>query len=261
MGHAGHQDRRERIGIDVGVVTDDPRGGDDERRVLDRVVGVVDGDGEVVDVGKDDRDRGHVRVDLPVAGHVGEGVRPAEAGARNVSERAVGLEGDDTVSRRCDEPGGDRIAVDVKVVGKYPRSRDREQGSVEPGEGVVDGDRGVVYRRDRDPKRLRRARIGAEESRAAIVLGLYRHQGRTMGIRGRGEGERAVRGDRRGDGEEGRRVGRDEKDNGLGRLVGRAGADVRRPSYDRLGSGILEDGLIGTGSERRGDIGDGVSET
>src|SRR3989442_14147295 len=69
-------------------------------------------------------------VGLTVVGFVSEAVRPVVIEGRGVAETAVAVQAQCAVSRAVDEDRGERIAIDIGVVGQHTRGshceRDRK---------------------------------------------------------------------------------------------------------------------------------------
>src|SRR5947208_1998066 len=78
---------------------------------------------------------------VAVAGGVGEGVRAVVVGRRNRDERAGRAERERTVRRAADQRRGQRVAVDVAVVGQHPlRGRDVQGRVLAHRVRVISGD-------------------------------------------------------------------------------------------------------------------------
>ena len=146
------------VAVDVEVVGEQAAA--DDRRVLEERVGVGVGDRGVVDRSQDEGEVGDVGGEA-----VGDGHRDGADGAMEVEDRlehvgSVGADGQGALP--CDRRGGargvidardrelldgERVGFDVGVVGEDGAGED---GVLRRGEGVVDGEDGVVGARDRD---------------------------------------------------------------------------------------------------------------
>src|SRR5205085_2689598 len=109
--------------------------------LVDGLVGALGEAGGVVDGADGDRDGGHVGVQGPVVGLVGEGVPAVEVGGRGVGEGAVGVHRGRAVARTGDLRVAQAGAVDV---GAGHRVVERcvlvgEHVLVRTHRGVVDG--------------------------------------------------------------------------------------------------------------------------
>ena len=125
MGGGGHDHRRERIEIAVGIVPGDPGSDDGEVGVLVDVVGVIDGHRDGVEMWQRDGDRRDVRIEEAVADDIPEAVGAPKPDTRHVVERSIREEGHVPAEGAVDEPGTDRVAVDIDVVGDDTGSGNR----------------------------------------------------------------------------------------------------------------------------------------
>src|SRR5207247_709894 len=128
VGRAGDEDRGERIAINIGVVGQHARGGEsggrdvgtrvtvsghDAARGARRIVGRGDGDGDGGVGGA---------VNLAVVGFVSEAVRAVVIERRGVSTTVPYTPLFRSVGRAGDEDRGERIAINIGVVGQHARS-------------------------------------------------------------------------------------------------------------------------------------------
>src|SRR6185437_16307891 len=100
-----------------------------------------------------------------VVGLVGEAVRAVVVGVRGVGERPIGVQCHGVMLRGGDQNRGQRIAIDVGVVGQHAAGRDDERGVFIGRVAVVDGRRRIVDRVDRD-------RHGGDVAVVGSVVGL-----------------------------------------------------------------------------------------
>src|SRR5881396_2697542 len=76
-------------------------------------------------------------VGLTVIGFVSEAVRPVVIERRGISETAVAVQVQCAVGRAVDEDRGERITIDIGVVGQHTRSGGRESRVFGRGVGVI----------------------------------------------------------------------------------------------------------------------------
>ena len=111
-------------------------------------------------------DRGEVAGNHPVVGPVGEAVRTGIAGIRAVAEAAVGIKRQAAVRRAGDQDGGERVVIDVAVVGQDAEvGSDQQRSARQQGVAVIRAERGVVDRVDYQGDRG----VGAKEAIADPV--------------------------------------------------------------------------------------------
>ena len=190
----GDHDRREAAVLDVGVVGQETGRGDGQHAVFVRAVGVVGGDGAVVDRGDRDRHRRRRRVGRPVTGLVDEAVGAVEVGGRRIDEAAIGVEPQRAVRGAGDERGRQRATLDVGVVAQHTGRIDGERLILEGAVCIRERDRFVVHRVDRDGDRRGGRGVGGavvrpiNEAVAAVEVGRWRVGEAAVGI----EHQRAV---------------------------------------------------------------------
>src|SRR2546426_1049167 len=158
---AGDEDRGERIAIDVGVIGQHARGNDRESRVFGCRVTVVGHDAagaarRIVDRGDGDGDGGvSGAVNLAYGDYRDLPSCPTRLSSGLVSETAVAVQVQRAVSRAGDEDRGERIAIDIGVVGQHARGGDCESrvfgcGVRGSGHDSTRGTRRIVNRGDAD---------------------------------------------------------------------------------------------------------------
>src|ERR1035437_3368342 len=150
MTDVGHEHGGQSVAIHVRVVGKNAGGGDGQLDVFQRGVSVVDGHGRVVHRRNVDGDRGEIAVGGAVVRAIGERVAAVVVGGREVSETAVGIEIQHSMTDVTYENGGQRVAVHIRVVGKNARSSDGQTSVFECGISVVDGHGRVVHGNDGD---------------------------------------------------------------------------------------------------------------
>ena len=153
------------------------RGGDHERRVLHRGVGIVDGGGGIRCIHDIDGHGGRGRLREAVAGAVGEGRSAGELGSGREGEAAVGVEHGIAVGRLRGDHGGDAGGVYIAVVQKHAlRRRDHQRLALRSGKWtVIHRDGRIIHRLDSDSHGRRCGFAGAvhgfvsERIRAEVV--------------------------------------------------------------------------------------------
>ncbi len=147
VGRPGHLGRREVSVVDVVVVAEHTRGSDVQRGVLVGVVAVALGHRRVVYGGDRHVDPTRRRPTVAVGDSVGEGIGAVGVGIRIVLEGAVSVLAHRTLRRLGEVGDAQAIALFVGVVGYdvYVGSR-----VLVGGLDIVNGDRSVVDRADRD---------------------------------------------------------------------------------------------------------------
>src|SRR5213075_1653144 len=130
-------------------------------------------------------------VGLTVVGFVSETVRTVVVQRRGVAETAVAIQTQCAVGRAVHEDRGDRIAIDVAVVGQHARGNDGEGRVFRCGVGVVghDGAGGagrIVHRSDGDGDGGIGGAVGL------TVVGFVSETVRTVVVQRRGVAETAV---------------------------------------------------------------------
>src|SRR6185369_12364047 len=128
VGGAVHEDRGERIAIDVAVIGEHTRGADCESGVFGCGVGVIGHDGaggarRVVDRSDGDGHSGRIAVQLQVAGLISEGVESVIVAVRRVTKAAVIVKYQGAMSGRAHQYGAQSVAVHVTVVGQHAGRR------------------------------------------------------------------------------------------------------------------------------------------
>src|SRR5213594_76509 len=134
MSRAVDQDRGEGVAINVAVVGQHAGGDHSQGRVFRRGVAVIGhygagGAGRIVERRHGDVDGGGSAVGLAVVGFVSEAVRTVVVQRRDIGETPVVVQGQAAVDRIADHDGGQRIAIDVAVVGQHAGG-DHSQGRV-----------------------------------------------------------------------------------------------------------------------------------
>src|SRR5664280_1080088 len=124
MSDVAHQPCGQSVALHIRVIGKNAGGGDGQTNVFQRGISVVVGDGRVVHGRNVDGDRGEIAVGGAVVGAVGESVAAVVVGGRAVSEAAVGVESQDSMSDVAHQPCGQSVALHIRVIGKNARSRD-----------------------------------------------------------------------------------------------------------------------------------------
>src|SRR5665213_1594994 len=176
MAAVAHEKGGQRVPVHIHVVGENARPRDDQRHIFRRGICVVVGHGRIVHGRNVDGDRGEIAVGGAVVGAVGESVTAVVVGGREVSEAAVGVEIQHSMTDVTYEHRGQRVAFHIRVVGKNARSRDGQTNVFQRGISVGHRDRGVIHRsninRDRGEITVGGAVVGAVgESVAAVVVG------------------------------------------------------------------------------------------
>ena len=184
---AAHQDRGQRVAVDVGVVSEHTGRRYRQPGVLVRAVAVIDRRRCAVHRVDGNTDRRHVRVHDVVVGLVREAVRSGVARDRNVGEAAVGVQRQRAVTRTDHVDRRQRVAVDVGVVREHTGRVDEERHVLVRAVAVVDRDWRRVDDGDRYIDRRGRAaalaigdRVGERVAPAVARRGRVRN--RPVGI-------------------------------------------------------------------------------
>src|SRR5665213_1753750 len=118
MAAVAHEKGSQRVALHIRVVGKDAGGRNNERHVFRRGVTVVVGHGRVVHGSDIDGDRGEIAVGGAVVGAVGKAVAAVVVGGREVSEAAVGVEIQHSMTDVTYENCGQRVALHIRIVGK-----------------------------------------------------------------------------------------------------------------------------------------------
>ena len=246
-----HQRRCEQRAVHVRVVGEHPGCGHRQRVVLVYAEAVQVRHRRVVRVVHRihrDRHRGHVRIELPVIGLVGEAVAAVEVGVGRVDKRAIGIEAERAVRGGAHQRRGEHRAVHVSVVGEHPGCSHPQRVTLLYAETVQARHRGVVHRVHRDREALRR-RFDTTVSRPAIVDQPHRDICGSESIGRRRKAQYAVvrhAGQFR---KQSVIVGCDFEMQGLTGFIRRPRQDRRCPAPYRVRTGVLIDRLVGTYDE------------
>src|SRR5664280_2494690 len=176
MAAVAHEKGGQRVALHIRVVGKNARSRDDQRHIFRRGVGVVVGHGRVVHGCNVDGDRGEIAVGGAVVGAIGESVAAIVVGGRKVSEAAIGIEIQHSMTDVTYKHRDQRVALHIRVVGKDAGGGDGQTDVFQRGICVGHGDRGVIHRGDVDGDRgeiaVGGAVVGAVgESVAAVVVG------------------------------------------------------------------------------------------
>src|SRR5665213_3263220 len=187
MAAVAHEKGSQRVALHIRVVGKDAGGRNNERHVFRRGVTVVVGHGRVVHGRNIDGDRGEIAIGGAVVGAVGEGVASDVYKRQEVSEAAVGVEIQHSMTDVTYEHRSQRVAFYIRVVGKNARSCDGQTNVFQCGVSVVYRDRRVVHgrniNRDRGEITVGGAVVGAVgESVAAVVVGGGEVSEATVGV-------------------------------------------------------------------------------
>src|SRR5665213_1909620 len=258
MAAVAHEKGSQRVALHIRVVGKDAGGRNNERHVFRRGVTVVVGHGRVVHGRNVDGDRGEIAVGGAVVGAVGESVAAVVVGGREVSEAAVGVEIQHSMTDVTYKHRGQRVALHIRVVGKNARSRDGQRDVFQRGICVIVGHGRVVHGRNVDGDRGEIAVGGAivrpvGEAVAAVVVGGREVSEATVGVERQGA-MRDVAHELRGQNVAlhirvvGKNAGGgDGQTNvfqrGISVVVGH-GRIVDGSNIDRLGGGAGQDGLV-----------------
>src|SRR5665213_716701 len=201
MAAVAHEKGGQRVPVHIHVVGENARPRDDQRHIFRRGICVVVGHGRIVHRGDVDGDRGEIAVGGAVVGAVGESVAAVVIGGREVSEAAVGVEIQHSMTDVTYEHRGQRVAFHIRVVGKNAgRGGNNERHVFQRGICVVVGDGRVIHRNDGDRHRAggRSGAIGngvVENHRAVEICGGHENDV------GAADGGGAVSGGSSGDGQ------------------------------------------------------------
>src|SRR5664280_2921445 len=176
MAAVAHEKGGQRVALHIRVVGKNARSRDDQRHIFRRGVGVVVGHGRVVHGCNVDGDRGEIAVGGAVVGAIGESVAAVVVGGRKVSETAIGIEIQHSMTDVTYEHRSQRVALHIRVVGKNAGGGDGQTNVFQRGISVGHRDRGVIHRSDVDGAggeiAVGGAVVGAVgESVAAVVVG------------------------------------------------------------------------------------------
>src|SRR5664280_1197497 len=176
MAAVAHEKGGQRVALHIRVVGKNARSRDDQRHIFRRGVGVVVGHGRVVHGCNVDGDRGEIAVGGAVVGAIGESVAAVVVGGRKVSETAIGIEIQHSMTDVTYEHRSQRVALHIRVVGKNAGGGDGQTNVFQRGISVGHRDRGVIHRSDVDGDggeiAVGGAVVGAVgESVAAVVVG------------------------------------------------------------------------------------------
>src|SRR5664280_715005 len=176
MAAVAHEKGGQRVALHIRVVGKNARSRDDQRHIFRRGVGVVVGHGRVVHGCNVDGDRGEIAVGGAVVGAIGESVAAVVVGGRKVSETAIGIEIQHSMTDVTYEHRSQRVALHIRVVGKNAGGGDGQTNVFQRGISVFVGDGRVVHGRNVDGDGgeigVGGAVVGAVgESVAAVVVG------------------------------------------------------------------------------------------
>ena len=171
VSRSGEQSSGKGVAVDVDIVGQHVA---QQTAVLAGRIGIVVGDSGVVDGVDGDGDGGGGAGGGAVGGGVGEGVGAVVVGVRGVGEGAVGVEDQFAVGGSVDQGRGQRITLDVNIVGEDAR---HQSVVLIDGVSVVVGDGGVVDGGDGDVDRGGGAGFGSVgggvgEGVGAVVVGV-----------------------------------------------------------------------------------------
>src|SRR2546422_810404 len=128
MGRSAHQQCAEDVAIDVAVIGQHAWSADGQFGVLRRGEAVVGSERRIVDRSYGDPGCGEGSVGLTVVAFVREAVGTVVVERRGIGETAVAVQGEGAVRRAADQDRGQRVAIDVAVVGQDTGGADRESG-------------------------------------------------------------------------------------------------------------------------------------
>src|ERR1035441_5426943 len=176
MSDVAHQPCGQSVALHIRVIGKNARSSDGQTNVFQRGISVVVGHGRVVHGRNVDGNSGEIAVGGAVVCAVGERVAAVVVGGREVSEAAIGVEIQHSMTDVTYEHRGQRVALYIRVVGEDARSRDGQRDVFQRGICVGHRDRGVIHRSDVDGNRgeiaVGSAVVGAiGESVAAVVVG------------------------------------------------------------------------------------------
>src|SRR5674476_1513022 len=188
MAAVAHEKGGQRVALHIRVVGENARSRDDQRHIFQRGICVVVGDGRVVHGRNVDGDRGEIAVGGAIVCAVGESVAAVVVCGRKVSEAAIGVEIQHSMTDVAYKHRGQRVALHIRVVGKNAgRGGNYERHVFQRNICVVVGHGRVVHGRNVDGDRgeiaVGGAVVGAVgESVAAVVVGGRKVSETTVGV-------------------------------------------------------------------------------
>ena len=148
MGRSGDQIGGQRVAIDIGIVAQNARHPDGQRRVFVGGEGIVHRHRRVVHRIDRQVDGGGIGIAGAVIGLVGEAVGAVEIGVGRIGEGAVAVQRQRAMGRARDHGAGQRIVFHIGVVAQHAGRGDGQGRVFVGGEGVIHRHRRVVHRID-----------------------------------------------------------------------------------------------------------------